>query len=296
MINNLKKWFIVIRAYSFVTTVVPITLGFVLAFKESNYSFPLYIYTLLGGLALHGGTNLINDYYDVVNGIDSADSHESSFYIFKKEFRLKSLRDYGITLIFIGIIIGLHLAYYRGLMVAILGLVGALGGYFYTAKPINFKYHGYGLPAVFILMGPMMVFGSYYVQTMRNNFSILWFSIPIGLLVAAILQSNDIRDIEEDKQSGIRTFSVIIGRKKSIYFFSVLIFASYFFLLLIVIFKLANPLLLLSFITIPNGIKLISSLTLRDKTSTEGKELYIVPLTAKYYGQFGLALIILLAI
>jgi 1,4-dihydroxy-2-naphthoate polyprenyltransferase len=290
--KKITLWLIALRVFSFVTTVVPVTLGVVIAYREGYFSPILYVLTLIGGVSLHGGTNLINDYYDYLNGVDEIDSHQSCGVIFNSTIKPIKIHNTGILLLVIGISIGFYLASIRGIEVALLGAIGAIGGYFYTAKPINFKYKGLGLPAVFILMGPMIVYGSYYVQTMKYNPIILWFSIPIGLLVAAILHSNDIRDIIQDSNSGINTFTVIIGRRKSVFIFYILIAASYLFILTMVMLKIYSPWLLLIFITMPQAIKLMSQVSFRHQTAQT--EEYIVAYTAKFYGQFGAVLIAIL--
>jgi len=241
VLKKLKLWIVALRAYSFITTFVPITLGAVIAYREGMFSLRLYLLSLAGGLALHGGTNLINDYYDFINGVDTIDSHQSCQIIFNSIIKPIKIYRIGILLLLSGMFIGFYLACLRGISVALLGAIGAVGGYFYTAKPINLKYKGLGLPVVFILLGPMIVYGSYYVQTMRYSPIILWFSIPIGLLVAAVLHSNDIRDISQDGKSGIQTFTVIVGREKSVFVFYILIFTSYLFILTTVLFKIASP-------------------------------------------------------
>ena len=78
---------------------------------------------------------------------------------------------------------------------AIFGIIGLLGGVGYTAPPLRLKYRGLGLPVVFVLMGPPMVEGAFYVVTGHVSLAAFAVSIPIGCLVAAILHGNEWRDI-----------------------------------------------------------------------------------------------------
>lgn len=77
--------------------------------------------------------------------------------------------------------------YVRGWPIAVLGVVGLIGGFGYTAPPLQYKFRALGIPLVFLLMGPLMVGGAYYVITGTFDVRALIVSIPVGLLVAAIL-------------------------------------------------------------------------------------------------------------
>ena len=81
-----------------------------------------------------------------------------------------------------------------------LGLASVAAGYFYTASPFSLAYRGLGEVVVFVFMGPVIVVGAYYVQTEAWAWEPFVASLPIGLLVAAILHANNVRDIENDRQ------------------------------------------------------------------------------------------------
>src|SRR5207244_549931 len=98
-------------------------------------------------------------------------------------------------------------------VVAAFGVAGLLGGWGYTAPPLQYKFRALGLPLVFLLMGPLMVVGGYYVVTGSFTWNAVAASIPVGLLVAAILHGNEWRDISDDARAGIVTFSIRVGRR-----------------------------------------------------------------------------------
>ncbi|EQD35666.1 1,4-dihydroxy-2-naphthoate octaprenyltransferase, partial [mine drainage metagenome] len=75
-----------------------------------------------------------------------------------------------------------------------LGVIGLVGGWGYTAPPLQYKYRAAGLPLVFLLMGPLMVLGGYYAVTGSWSWTAAVVSVPIGLLVTAILHGNEWRD------------------------------------------------------------------------------------------------------
>lgn len=86
-------------------------------------------------------------------------------------------------------------SFQKGPFILLLGTIDALSGYSYTGKPLILKYRGSGAPLVFIIFGPLVVLGGYFVQIERISISVLFISIPVGLLATAILHANDIRDM-----------------------------------------------------------------------------------------------------
>src|SRR3989440_1113411 len=188
----------VVRPFSFTASVLPVSVGGAIAFSQGRMHWPLFIAALLGGLGLHIGTNVINEIYDVRHGIDSITSPRMSMAILKGRI---SERDAflvawsGFTL---ALLTGVFLILHRGWPIVLLGLIGFIGGYFYTAPPFQYKYRALGLPLVFVLMGPLMVIGSYYAVTGGFDASLIVVSIPVGLLVTAILHGNEWRGLGQD--------------------------------------------------------------------------------------------------
>jgi 1,4-dihydroxy-2-naphthoate polyprenyltransferase len=123
--------------------------------------------------------------------------------------------------------IGLVLIAVRGWPMLLFGLIGLVAGYSYTGPPFQFKFHALAVPFVFFLMGPLMVLGSYYAITGGYDPVALYASIPIGLLVAAILHANEWRDISEDARAGITTLSGRIGARRAHYVYIALVVGAY---------------------------------------------------------------------
>jgi 1,4-dihydroxy-2-naphthoate octaprenyltransferase len=102
-----------------------------------------------------------------------------------------------------------------------------------------------------------MVLGSYYVMAQQVPWHVVWVSIPIGLLVAAILHANNMRDMEEDLANNKRTLANILGRRASQWEYSILVGGSYVLLVLLVVFGMAPWLTLLALFTLPSAVRLI---------------------------------------
>ncbi len=118
-------------------------------------------------------------------------------------------------------------------------------------------------------MGPLMVWGSYFVQTQAYRFSPLIFSLPVGFLVAAILVSNNIRDIEHDSRVGITTVSSLLGFEHSKWEYLFLVLGAFLVILVLVLSGLASPFLLCAFLAFPTAYRIMRHVirTRQDKAS-----------------------------
>ena len=120
---------------------------------------------LLGSVAIHAGTNLVNDYFDHVKGTDNEESLGQSGVIQRGLLSARAVLTGGIVAFAIGAAIGLVITAHDGWPVLALGVASVAAGYFYTASPFSLAYRGLGEAVVFVFMGPVIVLGSYYVQT-----------------------------------------------------------------------------------------------------------------------------------
>ena len=221
-------WSRATRVYAISASLVPVIVGSVFAWYEHHqFYWLLFGLTLLAAVTYHLACNLINDYYDHKYQVDRPGTFGGSGMIVSGELSPAQVLRAASLLLAIGSAVGLWLAQACGLPLLYLGFAGLLGLVFYTATPFSAKYQALGEPLVFVMMGPLMVLGSYYVQCGIFSWRALFVSLPIGCLVAAILQANDTRDITDNRKSGIRTASILFGPKGARAFLSSLIFGAY---------------------------------------------------------------------
>jgi 1,4-dihydroxy-2-naphthoate octaprenyltransferase len=130
-------------------------------------------------------------------------------------------------------------------------VIGGGFGVFYTAKPVEFKYKALGDVAVFVSFGPAMVLGAYFVQAHRFSWLPVLYAIPVGLLVDAILHSNNLRDIANDKVAKITTMPILIGERRAKAMYYGLVFGAYATTLLLVAFAQLTVFSLIVFFSFP---------------------------------------------
>jgi 1,4-dihydroxy-2-naphthoate polyprenyltransferase len=258
--KNLLSWLKAIRPFTFAGSVIPVTLGAVAAMRETSFQAGYFILSILAIVSLQAGVNLQNDYDDYSNKVDTIDSQLSSGVIIQNLLKPEEVLLGSRISMLLGILIGLYLTMQKGVFILIIGIIGVLVAYFYTGKPLTLKYRGLGAPFVFILFGPFMVIGSYYVQAQRVSISSVLLSVPVGLLTTAILHANDIRDICLDQKAGIKTLSILVGERYSHKIYNAFLLISYAAIILMVIYRVIPYLSLVCFATIPSAFKCMKKL------------------------------------
>ncbi|MFW6035064.1 MAG: prenyltransferase [Halothermotrichaceae bacterium] len=252
MFNKFKYWIIAIRPFGFATTTVSTSVGAALAFYHGVFDFKLHIISMIPLILIHTGTNLINDYFDYIIGLDYKNSLSSSgLKRVENKIRPEQFYKVGLICFLASIPFGLYLSLLRGGIIFLVGTIGAFAGFFYTAKPISYKYYGLGGPSIFLWMGVIMVWGIYYIHTGVQSWYPVWVGIPVSFLITGMQHSNELRDYENDKKRGIKTAPVIMGFKLARYYYYFLITSAYFSLAILIYNNLLPLWLLLAFITLP---------------------------------------------
>jgi 1,4-dihydroxy-2-naphthoate octaprenyltransferase len=241
----------ILRPFAYTASVIPVLAAAALAFVDGRFEALPFLAALLGGVLLHSGTNIVNEVYDVRQGIDTITSPRASHAIVKGRMSERGAFLTAGLAFALAVAIGLYLAALRGPAIVALGLLGLVAGWGYTAPPLQYKYRALGVPLVFVLMGPLMVVGGYFAITGAWSGIALVLSIPVGCLVAAILHGNEWRDISEDTRAGIVTMSSRIGREWAHYAYLALILGAYISLGLAVAARLLPPASLLAILSLP---------------------------------------------
>ncbi len=262
--NFVQKWMVAIRAPFFTGIAIPIIFGATLAYYETgNFSWSLFVITLIGGIFAHAGANLANDYYDHKTTDDDINPNFTPFSGGSRMIQNKMLSPGAVlsaALISWGLALaaGIYLlAVTPGYWVLILAVAGFLGGFFYTATKFAFSYNRLGEISILISFGILPVMGAYYVQTGFFSWSSVITSIPIGFLITAILYINQYPDYEADKAVGKNHLVVTFGRKKAMAGYYFLIFGSYSVVILAIVLSYLTPYALLSLATLPIAIKTV---------------------------------------
>jgi 1,4-dihydroxy-2-naphthoate octaprenyltransferase len=260
---NLKIWVLATRPWSFTMTAISVGVGGAVAALDGAFDPWLFFVTLIGAVCVHGATNLINDYFDYKSGVDRPGAPTA---LYRPHPLVQGLISphavLGVSLGLYGIaaLIGLYLILLRGPSLLFFILIGAIASFFYTAGPIKYKYIALGELAVFLMWGPVIVGGTYFVQKSSLSPAALVISLPFGLLVALVLLANNLRDIEYDGSVGIHTIGTLLGQRKTLLLYQGLIALAYLAVILLIALKVLSPWGLLVFFSAPLALRLIRTL------------------------------------
>lgn len=282
-----QEWFMATRPFSFTASIVPVLVGTLLAASDGAFDLLRFALVLVASVLVHAGSNLVNDYFDYVNGADKPTALGRGGAIQRGVIPPRAIFWFGIALFAIATAIGLWIVAIVGWPILLFAAPSLAAAYFYTGGPKPLGYIALGEVTVFVFMGPVMVLGSYYVQRESLGWGPALASIPVGLLVTAILQANNIRDIRDDAEAGKRTLATFIGRRWANREYAVLVASAYAILLLIAVGGAIPTLALITFVTLPRAIEVLQIVLHRDEARMLNAALR---LTAGLHLRFGLLL------
>jgi len=251
-----------LRAPFFTASTVPVILGASVAWYHSaQFHWGLFFLALAGGLLLHAGTNIINDFFDHRSGDDEANlDYVRPFtggsrmiqkgLLTPKEVLWESIFAYAGAAA-----IGAVLIIHRGYPILILGAIGMLCGYSYTGPPLLLASRGVGELVVGVNFGILMSIGSYYVQTGRFALEPALAAGPVAFLILLVLFINQFQDVKADAQTGKRNLVVRLGTKNSSRLYLTIISLAYLWILVFVLFRLMSPFALLALLSVPIAVK-----------------------------------------
>jgi 1,4-dihydroxy-2-naphthoate octaprenyltransferase len=265
-------WWEGIRPSYFILALMPVLLGSTLAWTQSisaqtpfGHFHPLrFIAVIIVVCLLQAGANLINDYYDYLSGVDTANVFGPGGLIQQRLVKPTSLLKIGLTVLGVGTVLGLLVATAGGPLVYLFGLIGVLCAYFYSATGRSLSSLALGELVGFLVFGPLVTAGAYIMQTGQLAASIFVYSLMPGFMAAAVIHVNNMRDAEGDTQVGKRTIAAILGLSWSRAWFLVLLLASYVIILALGVPSHTPHLLLITFWTLPTLLVVISGVLRTD--------------------------------
>jgi 1,4-dihydroxy-2-naphthoate octaprenyltransferase len=227
-----------------------VLVGTALAASEDVFRPLAFVAALIGSIFIQIGTNLSNDYSDAKRGADTEDRLgpvrvTASGLVAPRQVLVAAWLAFGVA-----VAAGIYLIAVAGWELLVVGAVSILAGVLYTGGPRPYGYEGLGELFVFGFFGMVAVAGSYYVQTEDLRALAFELGVPIGLLAAAILMVNNIRDIETDRRAGKRTLAVRLGRLRARRLYALALLGAYLAILLIVVTGEGSVWLLLSWASI----------------------------------------------
>ncbi len=269
------------RPWSFQQSIAAIILGSILAYKI-NVIF-LFL-TLFAVLLSQGSFNILNGYFDFKTGNDNKLSMTSTRVFIDKIVPVKKVLIFSVIMLIISVLIGIYFSIVNHIILLFL-LIGILSGILYSLPKYGFKKLALGDLSVFIIWS-LIFLGSYVLQHGIINISILLVSFSIGILTVNILHANNWRDINDDKNAGVKTVALLAGEKGSEIYYMLLLYLPYILIVIAILLNLYLYPLIVIVITIPMAYKLT-------KTALNKKNINMLDMfTARYTLFFAITAIV----
>lgn len=219
-IDAVSRWLLITRACVFSMTITSALIGGLLAAATAPACrWGWFTLAVIGLVLAHATNNMINDYFDTIGGVDTEAYVRTQYAphpLFSNLISKEGLVAAILACNAADLAIGLWLVHARGWPVAAFALAGLFISVFYVAPPLKLKHHGLGEPGVFVVWGPLMIGGTYYV-TAGTLPSWVWLaSVPYALVVTTVLIGKHVDKYEQDGSRGIHTLPVLLGRELSL--------------------------------------------------------------------------------
>ncbi len=215
-----SRWLLITRASVFPMTLTSAVIGGLLALGAPEANGFFFALALVGLLLAHAANNMINDYFDLEGGVDSDEYVRTQYAPHPVLSGLISKSGLLVAIAVVNLVdlaILLYLTEERGWPAAAFALLGLFVSVFYVAPPLKLKHRGLGEPGVFLVWGPLMIGGTYFVTTGTLPPWVLVASLPYAILVGAVLVGKHVDKLEADAAKGIHTLPVLLGRERSLF-------------------------------------------------------------------------------
>ncbi len=226
-VTPLRLWILAARPPTLWAAVTPVLVGSALAFNDGAFKWGALIAALFGALCIQVAANFANDASDARKGADTSDRIGPPRVVASGLIPAASVWRATWFMFGLATIAGVYLIWIAGWWVAVIGLASIAATLGYVGGPIPYGYRGLGELFVFAFFGVVATVGSRFVHDSTAPADAWILAIPIGMLIAAILVANNIRDIETDRAAGKKTLAVIMGREGTARFFKHLIWDAF---------------------------------------------------------------------
>jgi 1,4-dihydroxy-2-naphthoate octaprenyltransferase len=267
--SGLRIWTAAARLRTLPASIAPVLVGTALAGYVGTFRPLRFVAALVGAIFIQVGTNLSNDYSDARRGADTEDRLgpvrvTAGGLVPPARVLLATYVSFAVA-----VLAGAYLVVVAGWQLLLVGAASILAGVLYTGGPRPYGYEGLGEVFVFLFFGIVAVAGSFFVQVRHLSWEAFALAVPVGLLAAAILVVNNVRDIDTDRRAGKRTLAVRLGRSRTRALFAVAVYVAYPLAPVTWWFGPLRAWMLLPWLTLPLAVRLVRSV----RNRTDGPSL-----------------------
>nr|WP_206832670.1 1,4-dihydroxy-2-naphthoate polyprenyltransferase [Alicyclobacillus fructus] len=255
--SRLRVWWRVLRPFTLTASIVPVIVGTAVAVPSYPFHVWRFLAMLVASILIQSATNMFNEYYDYQRGLDDERMVGIAGTIVRDGVAPKVVLRLGFAFLGAALLLGVYLCATTSWWLALVGALCMAVGYFYSGGPVPLAYTPFGEIAAATAMGPTIVLIAFYLQSGTVTLRALLVSIPIGLLIGAILFANNMRDMAQDAEGGRRTMVILIGRERGRVLFASVFVAAYLVVVAMVALGVLTPFALLVLLTVPTAVYVV---------------------------------------
>ena len=227
-------FFLATRPKFLVASAAPVLVGSALGYVAAGaFQMDLFVLALLAIVAIQAGANITNDYFDHISGNDWVNENPTPFsggrrYIQNHILSPRTTLRAGLLWLGIGSALGAVIVLLtQSVFILCLGLAGLLGGFFYTARPIQLGYRCVGEFVIGLLFGLLPVYGAYYLQSGSIDALPFLPALIVSILIFLVILVNEFPDVWADAAVNKRTLIVLFGVSAGVWIYRIALMASY---------------------------------------------------------------------
>ena len=210
--GSASVWLLAARPKTLPASIAPVLIGTAMAYGDGGLHGPSAVASLACAVLIQIATNLANDLFDFEKGADT-EARQGPMRVTQAGLLTPAAMKRGIVVVLaLAVLCGLHLVWRGGWPVLLIGLLSIAAGLLYTGGPRPLGYLGLGDLLVLVFFGPVAVAGTYYVQVLNVDSTVIVAGLGPGLLSVAMLAVNNLRDTDDDRRAGKKTLAVRFGR------------------------------------------------------------------------------------
>lgn len=252
-----RVWWQLTRPHTLTASFAPVFLGTMIALNHSPIDWILFLAMLIASLLIQAATNMFNEYYDFARGLDNENSVGIGGAIVRNGVKPKTVLALALAFYGIAALIGIYICSQTSWWLLVVGAIAMMIGYFYTGGPYPIAYTPFGELFSGVVMGYLIVIIAFYIQTGMVTWEASLLAVPSTLLVAAIMLSNNIRDIVGDEESGRKTLAILVKRPAAVNILMSFFILAYAWIVILVVAGMLTPWALLVFLSVLKPIKVV---------------------------------------
>lgn len=230
------------RPHTLTASFVPVLTGTTLAWKATGYlRWMLFLAMLVVSTFIQAATNMFNEYFDYVKGLDTTDSVGIAGAITHDGVQPRTVLYTALATLTAAMLVGIYICAHSSWWLALIGAVSVLVGYLYSGSPFPISATPFGELIAGGFMGTGIVLLSCFIQQNSIHLHEVLMSIPLAVLIGAILTANNIRDLEGDRANGRHTLAVLLGHKWAVRFLACSLLFANLWIVMLVLLRVASP-------------------------------------------------------